>query len=89
MCLLEVVDGHRPWASVADASVGHRVCQGLRPRAQLDRRKQPPRLPRADPVLARLIGRCWDHTPSARPTFPQIVSELESLAASSRSPGSE
>jgi|EP01049_Picozoa_sp_SAG25_P004945 hypothetical protein len=55
-----------------------KVSRGQRPEAQLQRPKEPPRR-QPERVLGELIQRCWSQTPRQRPTFTDVVAELEAL----------
>jgi len=39
-----------------------------------------PKIPESTPeIFAKLMKRCWDRQPSARPTFYDIIKDLEQM----------
>ena len=69
MCLLELVSCKVPWKGVSNnAEVPHKVTSGKRPEAQLGD---------TDEDLCDLIKRCWAQQSQQRPSFHEIVDELE------------
>eukprot|EP01048_Picozoa_sp_COSAG05_P020531 COSAG05_NODE_3509_length_2019_cov_1.798437_2_plen_146_part_00 len=78
MCVLELVDCHLPWHGCASpAEVPYKVTKSTtRPRPQLKRAENMGWL-----WVRALIEKCWSHEPGHRPSFTEIVSELEDTQA--------
>jgi hypothetical protein len=74
--LWEVLTGRAPWAELLPVQVVAAVgFQG---------RELPPLPPGADPVLASLCTRCLAPAPAARPSFADVVAELEAAFSPAR-----
>jgi len=68
--LWELITRELPFSDVDRFQISIAVCV----------RKQRPKLPKnCHPVLARLVTRCWDHSPDKRPNFTEILEELTKL----------
>eukprot|EP00002_Diphylleia_rotans_P005174 TRINITY_DN142_c0_g1_i10.p1 TRINITY_DN142_c0_g1~~TRINITY_DN142_c0_g1_i10.p1 ORF type:complete len:744 (-),score=160.74 TRINITY_DN142_c0_g1_i10:408-2639(-) len=59
----------RPYSDMDSLKLGFEVVNGLRPQ-----------IPKSmNPMVQKILVRCWDGEPSKRPSFETIVSELRSL----------
>eukprot|EP01047_Picozoa_sp_COSAG01_P079227 COSAG01_NODE_14943_length_1393_cov_1.132921_2_plen_208_part_01 len=73
MCLIELTDCKLPWTNCCPpALVTAKVTQG-------EMHLLEPQLARAEAPMAELARRCWATEPMERPSFPEIVVQLEDL----------
>lgn len=81
--LWELLMMRRPWQGTPLMFIQHLVQGGKRPEVPADLSQVP--TPRPGEVLwgveeyVRLMQRCWDADPDARPNFEHVVEELESI----------
>ena len=76
MVLVELVAQALPWSGVCfGAAVPHRVARGDRPDRQIRK---------AEPEMKELVKSCWNHDPTQRPEFAEVVEIVRAMRPEQR-----
>jgi serine/threonine protein kinase len=81
VCVWEIWSRQLPWENLQPVQVAMKVVtEKARPAFPIDMK--------SDLVISDHVARSWDHIPTARPSFSQIVAELENVTGHQGSHGS-